>query len=75
MLSTDAKKTCNVIFASRPNVRDDDILLEPNFLNCMIKNMGYVSSVFQKKPEDLFQKSVAEKRVLCLGDVGSQKRR
>lgn len=63
MLSTDTAKTKNVIFGYRPNIKDDDVLLEPNFLNAMIKNMGYVSSVFQKKPEDLFQKSLAEKRV------------
>lgn len=63
MLSTDIEKTKDVIFGSRPNIKDDDVLLEPNFLNCMVQNMGYVSSVFQRKPEDLFQKSLAEKKV------------
>ena len=62
MLSTDIEKTKDVIFGLRPNIKDDDILLEPNFLNCMVQNMGYVSSVFQRKPEDLFQKSLAEKK-------------
>lgn len=50
MLSTDTVKTKNVIFGYRPNTKDDDVLLEPSFLNAMIKNMGYVSSVFQKRP-------------------------
>jgi len=62
MLSTDTEKTKEVIFGLRPNIKDDDILLEPSFLNCMVQNMGYVSSVFQRKPEDLFQKSLAEKK-------------
>jgi len=64
MLSTDTEKTKEVIFGLRPNIKDDDILLEPSFLNCMVQNMGYVSSVFQRKPEDLFQKSLAEKKVV-----------
>jgi hypothetical protein len=50
MLSTDTEKTKNVIFGYRPNIKDDDVLTETNFLNCMLQNMGYVSSVFQKRP-------------------------
>ena len=63
MLSTDIEKTKEVIFGHRPIVKDDDILLEPSFLNCMVQNMGYVSSVFQRRPDDLFQKSLAQKKV------------
>jgi hypothetical protein len=63
MLSTDTAKTKNAIFEYRPYTKDDDVLLEKKFLDAMIRNMGYVSSVFQRRPEDLFQKSLAEKRV------------
>lgn len=63
MLSTDTVKTRSVIFGYPLHIKDDDVLLEPAFLNNMILNMGYVSSVFQKKPEDLFHKSLAEKKV------------
>jgi hypothetical protein len=29
----------------------------------MMKSMGYVSSLFEKRPEELFQRSLAEQKV------------
>jgi hypothetical protein len=33
------------------------------FLNGMMKSLGYASSLFEKRPEELFPKSLAELKV------------
>ena len=60
MLSTDPSKTKNVVFAYRPQAKDNDILVDPTFLKHMMKSLGYSNSLFEKLPHELFTKSVAE---------------
>ena len=60
MLSTDPAKTKNVVFGYRPQAKDDDILIDPRFLNDMMKSLGYTNSLYEKRPNELFQKSLAE---------------
>lgn len=60
MLSTDPAKTKNVVFGYRPQAKDNDILMDPHFLNQMMKSLGYTSSLYEKLPNELFQKSLAE---------------
>lgn len=63
MLSTDPEKTKTVVFGYRPQAKDNDKLVDQAFLSEMMKSMGYVSSLFEKKPEELFQRSLAEQKV------------
>jgi vesicle coat complex subunit len=63
MLSTDPEKTKTVVFGYRPQAKDNDKLVDQSFLSEIMKSMGYVSSLFEKKPEELFQKSLAEQKV------------
>lgn len=51
MLSTDPSKTKNVVFGYRPQAKDTDKLTDHKFLNEMMRNLGYASSLFEKKPE------------------------
>jgi AP-1 complex subunit beta-1 len=60
MLSTDPEKAKNVVFGKRPPTKDNDKLVDPQFLNEMMKSLGYTSSLFEKLPGELFQKSLAE---------------
>lgn len=60
MLSTDPAKTKDVVFGYRPQAKDSDKLVDKSFLNDMMKSLGYASSLFEKKPDELFQKSLAE---------------
>ena len=64
MLSTDPEKTKTVVFGYRPQAKDNDKLVDQKFLSEIMKSMGYVSSLFEKKPEELFQRSLAEQKVL-----------
>lgn len=64
MLSTDPAKTKNVVFGYRPQAKDNDKLMDPKFLNDMMKSLGYASSLFEKRFDELFQKSVAEIKVI-----------
>jgi len=50
MLSTDPGKTKNVVFGYRPQTKDNDRLMDPKFLNDMMKYLGYASSLYEKKP-------------------------
>lgn len=63
MLSTDPEKTKTVVFGYRPQAKDNDKLVDQSFLSDMMKSMGYASSLFEKRPEELFQRSLAEQRV------------
>ena len=63
MLSTDPEKTKTVVFGYRPQAKDNDKLVDQKFLSEIMKSMGYVSSLFEKKPEELFQRSLAEQKV------------
>jgi hypothetical protein len=63
MLSTDPGKTKNVVFGYRPQAKDSDKLVDKAFLNGMMKSLGYASSLFEKRPEELFPKSLAELKV------------
>lgn len=63
MLSTDPEKTKTVVFGYRPQAKDNDKLMDKAFLSEIMKSMGYASSLFEKKPEELFQKSLAEQKV------------
>jgi hypothetical protein len=60
MLSTDPAKTKNVVFGYRPQAENNDKLMDPKFLNDMMKSLGYTSSLYEKRPNELFQKSLAE---------------
>lgn len=64
MLSTDPEKTKTVVFGYRPQAKENDKLVDQAFLSEIMKSMGYVSSLFEKKPEELFQKSLAEQKVI-----------
>lgn len=64
MLSTDPEKTKTVVFGYRPQAKDTDKLVDQTFLAEIMKSMGYVSSLFEKKPEELFQRSLAEQKVI-----------
>ena len=66
MLSTDPEKTKTVVFGYRPQAKDNDKLVDQSFLSDMMKSMGYASSLFEKRPEELFQRSLAEQRVKTL---------
>lgn len=50
MLSTDPEKTKTVVFGYRPQAKDTDKLVDQSFLAEIMKSMGYVSSLFEKKP-------------------------
>jgi hypothetical protein len=63
MLSTDPEKTKTVVFGYRPQAKDNDKLVDQGFLAEIMRSMGYASSLFEKKPEELFQRSLAEQRV------------
>ena len=63
MLSTDPEKTKTVVFGYRPQAKDNDKLVDQTFLSDMMKSLGYASSLFEKRPEELFQRSLAEQRV------------
>lgn len=64
MLSTDPGKTKNVVFGYRPQAKDNDKLVDKTFLNDMMKSLGYASSLFEKRPDELFPKSLAELKVI-----------
>lgn len=59
MLSTDPGKTKNVVFGYRPQAKDNDKLVDKGFLNDMMKSLGYASSLFEKRPDEIFPKSLA----------------
>ncbi len=59
MLSTDPAKTKNVVFGYRPQAKDNDKLVDKNFLNDMMRSLGYANSLFEKRPDELFPKSLA----------------
>jgi len=40
--------------------------MDQGFLSEMMKSMGYASSLFEKRPEELFQRSLAERQVVIL---------
>jgi vesicle coat complex subunit len=63
MLSTDPEKTKTVVFGYRPQAKDNDKLVDQSFLSDMMKSMGYASSLFEKRSEELFQRSLAEQKV------------
>jgi vesicle coat complex subunit len=63
MLSTDPEKTKTVVFGYRPQAKDTDKLVDKSFLSDMMKSLGYASSLFEKRPEELFQRSLAEQKV------------
>ena len=63
MLSTDPGKTKNVVFGYRPQAKDNDKLVDKGFLNDMMKSLGYASSLFEKRPDEIFPKSLAELKV------------
>ena len=63
MLSTDPVKTKDVVFGHRPKAKDNDRLMDPSFLNDAMKSLGYASSLFEKKPDEFFHKSLAEMKV------------
>ncbi len=63
MLSTDPGKTKNVVFGYRPQAKDNDKLVDKTFLNDMMKSLGYASSLFEKRADELFPKSLAELKV------------
>ncbi len=63
MLSTDPDRTKNVVFGYRPQAKDNDKLMDKHFLAEIMKSLGYASSLFEKIPEELFQKSRAETKV------------
>lgn len=46
MLSTDPGKTKNVVFGYRPQAKDNDKLVDKQFLNDMMRSLGYASSLF-----------------------------
>ena len=76
MLSTDPEKTKTVVFGYRPQAKDNDKLVDQKFLSEIMKSMGYVSSLFEKKPEELFQRSLAEQKVtIDLFRVSTSKKR
>ena len=60
MLSTDPAKTKNVVFGYRPQAKDNDILVDRSFLKQMMKSLGYTNSLYEKLPQELFTRSVAE---------------
>lgn len=64
MLSTDPEKTKNVVFGYRPQAKDNDKLVDQAFLSDMMRSMGYASSLYEKRPEELFQRSLAVQKVL-----------
>ncbi len=64
MLSTDPGKTKNVVFGYRPQAKDNDKLIDKTFLGDMMKSLGYASSLFEKRPDELFPKSLAELKVI-----------
>ena len=66
MLSTDPAKAKEVVFGYRPQAKNNDKLIDPKFLNQMMKSLGYTSSLFEKVPEELFQKSLAELKGIVL---------
>jgi hypothetical protein len=49
-----------VVFGYRKQAKDNDKLMDPRFLNEMMKSLGYTSSLYEKLPDELFQKSLAE---------------
>ena len=51
MLSTDPGKTKNVVFGYRPQAKDNDKLIDKNFLSDMMKSLGYASSLFEKRAD------------------------
>lgn len=63
MLSTDPEKTKTVVFGYRPQAKDNDKLIDQTFLSDMMRSMGYASSLYEKRPEELFQRSLAEQKV------------
>lgn len=72
MLSTDPAKTKNVVFGYRPQAKDNDKLMDPRFLNDMMKSLGYTSSLYEKRPDELFQKSLAELKGIQIEKEESQ---
>jgi AP-1 complex subunit beta-1 len=66
ILSTDPEKAKNVVFGKRPPTKDSDKLVDPQFLNEIMKSLGYSNSLFEKLPGELFQKSLAELRGIKL---------
>ena len=66
MLSTDPGKTKNVVFGYRPQAKDSDKLVDKTFLKDMMKSLGYASSLFEKRAEELFPKSLAELKVILV---------
>jgi hypothetical protein len=72
MLSTDPAKTKDVVFGYRPQAKDSDKLVDKEFLNDMMKSLGYASSLFEKRPDELFPKSLAELKVNIYFMLGYQ---
>ncbi len=72
MLSTDPGKTKNVVFGYRPQAKDSDKLVDKTFLNDMMKSLGYASSLFEKRADELFPKSLAELKVDIIINIGNK---
>ncbi len=74
MLSTDPAKTKSVVFGYRPQAKDTDKLVDREFLTDMMKSLGYASSLFEKRFDELFQRSLAETKVAMIINLGDQNR-
>lgn len=74
MLSTDPGKTKNVVFGYRPQAKDSDKLVDKTFLSDMMKSLGYASSLFEKRADELFPKSLAELKVFIEISLGNPDR-
>lgn len=56
LLSTNPKLAKNIVLKERPLISDQSYTLETELLEKLIQNIGYLSSVYCKQPEDFVKK-------------------
>ena len=56
LISTNPKLAKNIVLKERPLISDQSYTLETELLEKLIQNIGYLSSVYCKQPEDFVKK-------------------
>ncbi len=56
LLHTDPELTRKIVFAERPTISDQSYVIETQLLDKLIENIGTLSSIYMKPPEQFVKK-------------------
>lgn len=62
MLSVDPQKTKETVLCQKPEIVEDEIRYDKDFLANMIDNLGMISSIYSQKDKDMFKIEAISRR-------------